>query len=191
MSLGVIILAGGRSTRMGADKATVLLDGRPLITILLASLGRVPGVDQVVVVSPSLTLEGVTVVSEDPPFGGPVAGIAAGADALSEVDLVGVVSVDAPDAAAALPQLVQALEVDADADVAVIRAADGYLQPLCAVWRIASLARALASLSSVRDVAAKKLLAGAEVIIEVPGDGSERDYDTAAELAERGEVDFA
>lgn len=196
---GVIILAGGRGSRMGGvDKAQVTLDGVRLVDRLLARLH--PRDDApVVVVSPTLTLSGtgVTVVSEDPPYGGPVAGIAtgvaAGVAAVAAdggVDLVGVLSVDAPDSAELLPVLADALADRPEADVAVIRAADGYLQPLCAMWRAGSLRRALASLDTVRDQAAKKLLAAAGTVIEVSGDGAERDYDTLAELAERGRAEL-
>ena len=180
--LQVIVLAGGRGARMGGlDKAQVTLDGVRLVDHLLSSLTGIP----VVVVSPQLALN-VPVVSEDPPFGGPVAGVAAGFRALDSPDLVGVLSVDAPDSAAMLPVLVDALSADPHADVAVVRAADGHIQPLCAVWRAAGLDRALEQLGTVRDQAAKKLLRAASRVVEVPGDGAERDYDTLAELAERG-----
>lgn len=192
---GVILLAGGRGSRMGGvDKAQVTLDGVRLVDRLLARLH--PRDDApVVVVSPTLTLSGtgVTVVSEDPPYGGPVAGIATGVAAVAAdggVDLVGVLSVDAPDSAELLPVLADALADRPEADVAVIRAADGYLQPLCAMWRAGSLRRALASLDTVRDQAAKKLLAAAGTVVEVSGDGAERDYDTLAELAERGRAEL-
>jgi len=188
----VIILAGGRGSRMGGvDKAQVTLDGVRLVDHLLARLA--PRDDApVVVVSPTLTLPvaGVEVVSEAPPYGGPVAGIAAGVAAVGDVDCVGVISVDAPDSAELLPVLAAALAADGSADVAVIRAADGHLQPLCAMWRTDSLHRALSRLDTVRDQAAKKLLAAAGTVLEVAGGGAERDYDTLAELAERGRAEL-
>lgn len=61
------------------------------------------------------------------------------------------------------------------------------MQPLCAVWRRDALLAALAMLESTRDIAAKRLLAAATVV-EVPGAGLDTDYDTLAELAQRGEV---
>lgn len=184
--LSVIVLAGGRGQRMGGvDKAQVTLDGVRLVDHLLAGLGDHP----VVVVSPRTDLGvAVPLISEDPPFGGPVAGIAAGLRALDAPELVGVLSVDAPDSPALLPLLVEALSHHPGADAAVVRAADGHIQPLCAVWRAEGLAQALARLDTVRDQAAKRLLRAADLIIEVDGDGTERDYDTPAELAERGDV---
>lgn len=184
--LQVIVLAGGRGARMGGvDKAQVTLDGVRLVDHLVDSLAGVP----VVVVSAQLRLD-VPVVSEDPPFGGPVAGIAAGFRSLEAPDLVGVLSVDAPDSATLLPLLIDALSADPQADVAVVRAADGHVQPLCAVWRAAGLARALSELHTVRDQAAKKLLGAAHRVIQVTGDGAERDYDTLAELGERGRAEL-
>lgn len=184
----VIVLAGGRGQRMGGvDKAQVTLDGVRLVDHLLAALAG----HEVVVVSPHADLGvAVPVVSEDPPFGGPVAGIAAGFEALEAPEFVAVLSVDAPDSPALLPLLVDALSRHPAADAAVVRAADGHVQPLCAVWRATGLARALERLDTVRDQAAKKLLRVADLVIEVDGDGTERDYDTPGELAERGEVRF-
>ncbi|AJK68618.1 molybdenum cofactor guanylyltransferase [Corynebacterium marinum] len=184
--LQVIVLAGGRGARMGGvDKAQVTLDGVRLVDHLVGALAGIP----LVVVSPRLALD-VPVVSEDPPFGGPVAGIAAGFGALDSPGLVGVLSVDAPDSPALLPSLVDALRADPAADVAVVRAADGQVQPLCAVWRAGGLREALARLDTVRDQSAKKLLRAAERVIEVPGDGAERDYDTMAELSRRGHAEL-
>lgn len=182
----VIVLAGGRGQRMGGvDKAQVTLDGVRLIDHLLAALTGY----QVVVVSPQPDLGvAVPVVSEQPPFGGPVAGIAAGFRAVESSELVAVLSVDAPDSPALLPRLVNTLAQHPAADVAVVRAADGHVQPLCAVWRTAGLRQALDRLGTVRDQAAKKLLRAADLVIEVEGDGTERDYDTPRELAERGDV---
>lgn len=185
--LGVIILAGGRSTRMGADKAAVRVDGVRLVDALLASLP--PDLPRVVVSPFDL---GVPTVSEDPPFGGPVAGIAAGCEAL-HTELIGVLAVDAPASASLLPQLTRAVlgtEAHAPADAAAVRAADGQIQPLCAVWRRPVLVEQLGR-AGTRNVAAKALLGGVEKLVLINGTGAERDYDTAAELAELGEVELS
>lgn len=78
-----IILGGGRSARMGRDKRALTIGGRSLMAIAAdACAAR----DQIVVVSPDLpgdvSEDRVTRTLEDPPFGGPVAGIAAGMSAL-------------------------------------------------------------------------------------------------------------
>lgn len=76
MGLGVIILTGGGASRMGADKAALLWNGRRAVD-RLAQLARD--------LSASATLTagglgyGLPMAAEDPPGGGPVAGIVAGA----------------------------------------------------------------------------------------------------------------
>lgn len=175
--IGAIILAGGRSSRMGADKAQVRVDGVRLVDALTASLDL-----PYVVVSPFDL--GIPTVSEDPPFGGPVAGIAAGLAHLG-TELIAVLAVDAPRSAAVIPLLASSL--GSAADVAVVEDPDGRIQPLCALWRRDALEAALASIE-VRDASVMQLLRAAQQVVAVPGDGSERDYDTPDDLAELGTV---
>ncbi len=178
--IGVIVLAGGRSTRMGTDKAQVRVGGRRLVDKLLDAL---PAAHPVIVVSPEDL--GVPTVSEDPPYGGPVAGIAAGARAL-DTPFVAVVAVDAPHSPGLLPALSAALGCR---DCAAIVSADGTVQPLCALWRRSSLLVALESVSA-RNAPAMKLLRAAGCVALVDGDGRERDFDTPDDLLELGEVDL-
>ncbi|WP_115686330.1 molybdenum cofactor guanylyltransferase [Corynebacterium senegalense] len=178
--MGVVVLAGGRSTRMGADKARVRVGGRRLVDKLLDAL---PAPHPVIVVSPEDL--GVPTVSEDPPYGGPVAGIAAGARAL-DTPFVAVVAVDAPHSPGLLPALSAALGTH---DCAAIVSADGAVQPLCALWRRDSLLAALDAVGA-RDAAAMKLLRAAGSVALVDGDGRERDFDTPGELSELGDVDL-
>lgn len=184
--MNVIILAGGEGSRMGGvDKAAVRLDGRTLLTYLLESLGARE--HRVIVVSPR-EIKGVATISEQPPLGGPVAGIAAGVQALpGDAEFTAVLAVDAPYSAEFLPTLVAAIGA---ADVAVTRAADGWIQPLCALWRTDSLRRVLGQIGDVRDRPAKSLLRVAGVVVEVPGDGTEADYDTVEELSALGDVEL-
>jgi len=78
-----IVLAGGRSSRFGADKLAVEVDGRP---ILHHAIGAVAAVASVVIVvaspgpDPALPAEleaRVRVVHDPEPFGGPLVGLAA------------------------------------------------------------------------------------------------------------------
>lgn len=79
---GAIILAGGQSRRMGgADKAQVRAFGLRLVDRLLRQL---PYGMPSIVISPHYL--GLPQVCESPLFGGPVAGIEAGARALSHCD---------------------------------------------------------------------------------------------------------
>ena len=77
-----MVLAGGTAARMdGIDKAAVELHGR---TLLELAVDAFLDADEVVVVAPESvpTQRPVTFVCEDPPRGGPVAGLLTGVDAL-------------------------------------------------------------------------------------------------------------
>ncbi|WP_311355750.1 molybdenum cofactor guanylyltransferase [Corynebacterium riegelii] len=187
----VIILAGGRSTRMGTDKAQVRVEGIRLIDAMLSSLSSLSSLPTTpIVVSPfdlGLPPE-IPTVCEDPPFGGPVAGIAAGV-ALAHADLVAVVAVDAPHSPEALPALVEALQNAPDAAAAVAVDEEGFMQPLCAVWRKQALLKALEH-TGTRDVPAKALYKVAGSVVKHETQSAERDYDTPEELAQLGRVEL-
>lgn len=180
---GVIVLAGGRGTRMGGvDKASITLAGERLIDRLLR---QIPYRAPVAIVSPYPL--GMPQVCESPLFGGPAAGIAAGHAALVSCSepTTAVFAVDAPDSPRILPVLEQALE-SSGADVAVATL-DGHLQPLCALWRTESLTRALKELGVPRNKSVMCLLGLADSIVEVEGPAAVRDIDTLDELRERRE----
>jgi molybdopterin-guanine dinucleotide biosynthesis protein A len=86
-TLGItgIVLAGGRSTRFGADKLAVLVNGRPLLHVAILAVASVS--DEVVVAigsdgaRPPLPADApvhVRVVRDAIADGGPLAGLAAG-----------------------------------------------------------------------------------------------------------------
>ena len=138
--LRAIVLAGGASTRLGADKPEQRVGGRRLLDI---ALGAVADADTVVVVGPPRDVPStVTVVCEDPPGRGPVAALAAGFAALpgGPADIV-VLAADLPsitrDAVTALAAARR------DAPVALAVDDSGRLQYLTAVWDSAALAAAL------------------------------------------------
>lgn len=79
MGLGVIILTGGGSSRMGADKAVLLWNGRRAVD-RLAQLAHHLGAAAVLTAGDRDY--GLPRAAEDPPGGGPAAGIVAGATAL-------------------------------------------------------------------------------------------------------------
>ena len=78
-----IILGGGRSARMGRDKRALTLRGRSLLARAVEACAER---ELIIAVTPDLPhdvgADHVTCTLEDPPFGGPVAGIAAGMAAL-------------------------------------------------------------------------------------------------------------
>ena len=91
-----VILTGGTAARLdGADKASLQIAGRSLLDLALAA---VAGAAEVVVVGPEVPVTAaVRFVREDPPGGGPLAGVAAGVGGLrADPDLVVVLAVDMP-----------------------------------------------------------------------------------------------
>ena len=111
----VVVLCGGDSRRLGMDKTRQPFGRLTVLDYLLESL---PGEWAVVAVGPRRpTLRAVTWVREQPPGGGPLAGITAG---LSRVgtDLVAVVGGDMPFAAAGVGALVAALAADPSLEAA-------------------------------------------------------------------------
>ncbi|WP_258726336.1 molybdenum cofactor guanylyltransferase [Cellulomonas sp. NS3] len=80
-----LVLAGGRARRLGGvSKPDVLVSGRRLLAHVLDAAAVGPGPRRTVVVAPASVAvpDGVLRTLEDPPDGGPVAGIAAGLAAL-------------------------------------------------------------------------------------------------------------
>ena len=94
--LGAVVVAGGGAARMGgADKASIELGGRTLLERVLAALPR--EADVVVVGDEVRTSRPVTFTREDPPGGGPAAGLLAGLRAFPHApDRVVVLAGDLP-----------------------------------------------------------------------------------------------
>jgi len=173
----VVVLAGGTSRRFGSDKLAAPLGGS---TVLDTVLGSLPPEWPVVVVGPPRECRRlVTWTREDPPGGGPLAGVAAGVDAVT-TDLAAVVAGDMPYAGPAIVTLVAALRA-APAEVGAVVAVDahGVANPLLAAYRAASVREVLPSPAANRP--AKLLLAVPHLEVGVIGPAG-RDVDTPADL---------
>ncbi|MDO4631716.1 MAG: molybdenum cofactor guanylyltransferase [Corynebacterium sp.] len=178
-----LILAGGRSTRMGEDKAQVRVHGERLIDRLVRQLpaGVIP-----VVVSPVDLGLACAVVCEEPPYSGPVAGIAAGMAWIARThptcSYVVVLAVDAPDSSILVSKLCTTLAAaDATVDAITVQA-EGYIQPLGVAWRPAALRRALEKVGDHASTPLKGLLRVSTVGTITTTGGAERDYDTPAAI---------
>src|SRR5215470_7689058 len=135
-----IVLAGGRSSRMGTPKAALEWHGSTLLRRTVGILARVTDGPVVVVRAPGQELPALpaqTEVVEDPREGlGPVQGLAAGLAAVG--DRAGVAFVSSTDMPFLHPAFVRrvlrAVEDGVDVGLPVAR---GYPQPLAASYRVA------------------------------------------------------
>ena len=79
MNITGVLLAGGESRRMGKDKATILLRGKPLWQIQLRLLRKLEPEEILISAraDPSWRPDDVQFVPDDPPSRGPLSGLAA------------------------------------------------------------------------------------------------------------------
>lgn len=131
-----IILAGGRSTRFGSDKASALLDGRPMMAHVVESLASVCANVVVAAASgqrlPNLD-QPVEVVRDTYEARGPLAGIVTGLTA-TETELAFIVSADAPLIQPGLVRFLADRARSSGADIVCPRR-DGWPEPLVSVYR--------------------------------------------------------
>ncbi len=178
-----VILAGGRGRRMGGrDKPALRLGDRTLLQIALIAVGAgsiVAG--SIVVVGPSRELPaGVRSVVEQPPGGGPAAGLAAGLTALPDLETDALIAVLAADLPGIDRDTVARLCAAASAGPggAVLVDATGRRQYLTGVWRRSSLSAAIGARVDWTGRPLRELLA-AIPIREVQGSPAETaDVDT-------------
>lgn len=186
LRLGAVILTGGTAARMdGVDKAALEVAG---VTLLERALhATMAALDVVVVGAEVPTSRPATFTREDPPHGGPAAGLLAGLDRLRPgLDLVCALAVDMPHVeAGTVARLTWAVEGDPSADAACLVDAGGRRQPLAAVYRTTALQAARpASREDEHGLPMHRLVGGLRVV-EVPAIGAEaRDVDTWADVRE-------
>ncbi|MBL0746494.1 molybdenum cofactor guanylyltransferase [Nocardioides baculatus] len=179
-----VVLAGGTAARMdGIDKGAVELHGR---TLLELAVDAFVDADEVVVVAPASvrTERPVTFVHEDPPRGGPVAGLLTGVDVLLRRPAhIGVLAVDMPRVTPATMRRLR--EAATGRDGAFLVGADGRRQ-LAGVLDAARLAGVRPGLEAQHGMALHRLLAPLD-LAKVPAIGDEAvDIDSWADLRDLG-----
>ena len=144
--VSAFILAGGKSARMGTDKAFVLLDGRTLLARML-HLARQLTSNVHIIGDPAKFAPFAPTIEDIFPGCGPLGGIHAALRS-SRTDLNVILAVDVPFVSLALLDYLISRATCSNANVTLARAAGGF-QPLCAIYR-----------RSFADAAENALLAG-------------------------------
>ena len=180
MEFDAIVLAGGRSSRMGSAKPALLFEGRPLVELAVEAAR---GARTVVVVGPNeLAPADVLTARESPALGGPASALVAGFDRLDGLERLDgapapwllVLACDLPHAGEAVRALLAAAlpHTRGTCDAVVAVDESGRRQPLLAVYRTDALVHAAASARRSGDVPGLPLrrLVGALDTVEVAVD---------------------
>lgn len=164
MNVAGLLLTGGRSRRMGADKAGLVVDGVPLAERAAVALSAV--------VSPALEVgpgrSSLPVVTEVGPGAGPLGALAAGAAALSSAGHRGGAVVLATDLPFVTARLVHVLAFH-PSEATVVPVVRGHRQALAARYSPAALELAPALFAAGRRSLAA-LLVEVEVVELTEGD---------------------
>lgn len=179
MTFAAVVLAGGRAARLdGADKAAVEWHGRTLLEHALDAL--VDAAEIVVVGDQVPTTRPATFTRENPRYGGPVAGLLAGRDALlTRPTELAVLAVDMPLVGAATFRRLRAAASGHDG--AFLTDTDGRRQ-LAGVLDTGRLDAVRPDHEGEHGMPLRVLLADLDLAL-VPPDGDEgRDVDTWADL---------
>ncbi len=160
MDLGGFVLAGGRSSRMGRDKALLVLEGEAMAQRAAGVLGSFLQAPVALVGAPARYAHlGLPVVEDRFPGDGPLAGIEAALSSTYTRDWNLIVACDMPHLRV---DILRGLAAEADAHpeaLCIMAVSSRGAEPLCAVWRreFGPVARAAlaAGRRKVRDVVAE------------------------------------
>lgn len=188
-SAAAIVLVGGRGRRMcGAVKPLLMIGGETLLARTLRALDRA-GAAPVYAVGPVLDAAAeVRWVREDPPLGGPAAGVAAAVPGIAE-EWVYVLAGDLVHPDRVVARLTSArLESadDGESGDGWVFTAGGHPQWLAGLYRTAAVRAALVGLSSASGSSMRGLLGGLALARLDDEDGITADIDEPADLARAG-----
>lgn len=189
--VAAFVLAGGKSTRMGSDKAFVTLEGRTLLARMLELAQSVT--HGVRIVGDRAKFAAFAPVVEDIfPGCGPLGGIHAALRS-SQTDLNLLLAVDMPFVSAGFLDFLIARARNSALRVTVVRTVEGW-QPLCAVYRRAFADLADGALRAGRyridvlfEQAQTEVIGEAELLAAGFSAALFRNLNTPEELASAGE----
>ena len=176
---GGVVLSGGTATRFqGADKASIEVGGSTLLEHVLGALAEV---SEVVVVGEEVpTSRPVSFVREDPPLGGPAAGLLAGLSGFPRPpEVVVVLAVDLPMVTTGtVRRLVERVEEDG----ALLVDESGRRQYLCAAYRSQALLAAAPPPEQHHGLPVRELVRGLRLVEVAALPGEAHDVDTWEDL---------
>lgn len=175
-SLAGLVLAGGRSLRMGQDKAVLRVNGRRLVDLAVQALA--PICTEVLVAAGQRSIPDVRARQIADPGDGPLGGIVAGL-ACANSDLVAVVAVDMPAVDAGL---LAALAARWGGEAAVVPRAGGFLQPLHAVYATQARAALEAAFLGGQRSPADAVVGLRALVVEVEDAGFTRNLNAPQDL---------
>lgn len=175
-----IILAGGQAKRLGGvDKPSIDIAGSPMLERVLRACSGARAV--VIVGPPRPTSRPVTWTLEDPPYGGPLAGLSAGLGVLpADSDQVLLLAADLPYLTA--DHVAQLLKQLPGHDAAVFVDAAGVAQPLAGAYRAPALRNAVRAGGDPRGRPVRRIVDDLHTVT-VPDHGATGDCDTADQVA--------
>ena len=174
------MLAGGQGSRLGGrEKGEIRVDGRRLVDIVVSA--ALESGCEMAIIAGQITADRAITVREHPPFGGPVAGLAA---AMPEVktDWIMLLGCDLPHAGLLCRLLAESFRDVAPETDGLVALTDGRVQWLAGFYRRTSIERSLTNLDAVDGTSLRDLFGGM-VLREVRDpEGLAREVDTPEDL---------
>jgi molybdopterin-guanine dinucleotide biosynthesis protein A len=158
MAFSVVVLSGGRASRLGRDKASTSING---VNMIERVLREIPQEARVIVVGayPAGSKRDVIVTREEPLGAGPLAALAAGLAHVTDEKFL-LLATDMPFVGDLGTKLMKILDgISAEADAVVPSDKEGKLQPLCAAYRTEAVRKACTRIGDLTNGSMKRLLA--------------------------------